>query len=148
MPETPQNATEMAKQIIAQYDVFIEEWVQDLTDEQIDSLLWTQETMLWLLDVFVLKKKTYAQRRLIAEKEEKKCEQIVWRIMRRLQLQDYECKDGKVVPKIKREFTVDINKLPQEYHTHNWNTIHALVDKRVATPGVTPGTGHLSFSIK
>lgn len=148
-PETtPKNTMQIAQDIIAQYDVFIEEWVQELTDEQIDSLLWTQDTMLWLLDVFVLKKKIYAQRRLLAEKEEKKCEQFVWRIMRRLQLHDYECKDWKVVPKIKREFTVDMKELPEEYHTHNRNTIHALVDKKVSVPGVTPGTGHLSFSVK
>lgn len=143
-----ENLINQSAELIKKYDAIIADGVKDLTDEQIDEVIWSQSDMSELLDGLVLRRKINTERRLIATKEEEKCDKFIYRIMERLGLELHESKDGKVSRSVQRRFETDLTLLPDEYKMAVWAKIHSMVSKKIAVPWVTPLEWHHKYSVR
>jgi len=78
----------------------------------------------------ILAKKVHADRRSIADREEKKVMQMINRIMRRARIENFESEDGKLKGKIAYRFEIkDESLIPEELKAPVWMKINSLVQK-------------------
>lgn len=128
------------KKLVDAYDKYFGDTAVDadkLTDEQIDKILAVQSDMDQAMWALILAKKIYAERRLIAEKQETLCKTLMHRIMRRQDIREYECQDGKAKFIPAWQFYVDIEQLPEEYKQYSYSKINSAITKWEKIPWVT-----------
>jgi hypothetical protein len=118
--------------LIEKYDNLILDLdVKELSDEDIDTILGSESEMLESIKQIIIAKKIYANRRLTAEKEEKKCDALTSRIMRRLEIDNFETEDGNVKKTIQRTFETDLKKLSNDYKMASRSKIHSAITKNI-----------------
>ena len=120
--------------IIKAYDLLKDEDgrinVDKMTDEEIDQLCDLQNEMISeTLPSLVAFAKMQAQRRLKAKKEEDFAKVLIRRLMQRVDLQDFDCADGKVKLTKGTNYDIDLEKLPPELLAPNHASIRAKVNK-------------------
>lgn len=138
------------QKLVEAYDKYFGDTAVDadkLTDEQIDEILAVQSDMDQAMWALILAKKIYAERRLIAEKNEALCKTIMHRIMRRQDVKEYECQDGKAKFVPAWQFEVDMVALPEDYKMHSYGKINAAITKWEKIQWVTVLAWHPSIRI-
>lgn len=149
----PANLTAQAQQLVNAYDdavELLEKW-QELTDEQIDAMLWSEADLWKMLDWLILMKKIQADRRKIAEKEEEKCMTFITRIMKRLEVEDRSCEDWKASWKIvyRREYRDKEKKtVPLEYMWPVRWTINSAVQKWIKVEWIEVFEWNLAVQVR
>lgn len=147
----PTDLTIKAQKLVNAYDdavEMLEKW-KDLTDEQIDAIIWTESDMWSMISALILMKKTHAERRKIAEKEEEKCMKFIARMMKRLKVEDRVCEDWKAVWKKtrRREYT-DLEKIPAELLAPVWWKINSLIQQDEKVPWVEVVEWYLAVQVR
>lgn len=137
-----------AQDIINKYDDLISTWVKNLSDEQIDELIGTEEWLLNVIESMILTRKIHTERRLIASKEEEKIDTIITRSMNRLWLDNFECVDWKIKKTVQWRFEVDIEKVPREFLQQNRWKIHSAIVKNEKLEGVNVLEWHNKYSVR
>lgn len=148
---TPAELMLQAQQLVKAYDEaveLLEKW-QEITDEQIDAIIGTESDMWNMISALILMKKTQANRRLIAEKEEEKCMVFIKRLMKKLKVEDWICDDWKAVWKKtrRREYT-DIEQIPTEFKAPVRWSINAQIQKDVKIPWTQIVEWYLAVTVR
>ncbi len=113
--------------------------IDKMTDEEIDKLFELEnEMVLDSLPALVLFAKTQAQRRLKAEKEEEFAKVLIRRMMQRVNIENFDCDDGKVKATRSIKYDIDEEKLPQDFFMPNHASIRAKLGKDETVEWVTP----------
>ena len=147
---TPEKLLTIARELVNKYDEINEslEKKQEMSDEMIDEILWAEAESSEVLHSLLLAKKIQAERRLIAEKEEKKIMAMINRIMVRTRQDNFECEDGKIKSKVVYRFDiVDEDKVPQDMKAPVWQKINSLIQKWEDVPWVEKWDWYLSSRI-
>jgi len=127
---------ETAMRILMQYDEAKEELEkgEELTDDQIDKFIWSEEQMWNVLSALITMKKIQANRRLIAEKEEEKIMVFVKRIMNRLDLKEWSAEDWKAKWKVhyRREYAdkETFKWIPKKFFRPNYQAINKMIQEK------------------
>ena len=125
-----------AQFLVDKYNELSDNLTETITDEAIDSILWTEEELLQAIDALVLYNRINAERRLRAEKEEDKSKKMVNRIMKKLWLDSYSSEDGSIKKKVSWQFQSDLEKLPESFKMASWQAINSVVSKWGEIPWV------------
>ena len=148
---TPAELMTQAQQLVKAYDEAVEsleKW-QEISDEQIDALIWTESDMWNMISALILMKKTHANRRLIAEKEEEKCMIFVKRLMKKLKVEDRVCDDWKATwKKTRRRQYTDIDQVPKEFLAPVRWSINSQIQKDVKIPWTQIVEWYLAITVK
>lgn len=145
----PTDLLQIAQSLVDKFDTLLEQWIDELTDEQVDEVIWSQENMMMLLDSMIVIKKLNAQRRLKAEKEEKKADKLIYRLMVRTWLDTHDSPDWKITKSVQRKFDVpDVSALPDDCKMMSWGTIHSRVAKWEDVPWVIVDRWYDKYSVR
>lgn len=112
--------------------------IDDLTDEQIDELITLESNLDNSFDALISAKKFYAERKKIAEQNEKLATRILLRIMKQQWVEKKEWENWKASMQFTWKFDVDAEKLPKEYLSVNHMSITAKLNKWESVEWVTP----------
>ena len=112
--------------------------IDDLTDEQIDELITLESDLDNSFDALISAKKFYADRKKIAEQNEKLATRILLRIMKQLSVEQKEWENWKANMQFSWKFDIDIDKLPKELLMANHSSITAKLNKGEKIKWVTP----------
>ena len=146
----PEKLLTIARELVNKYDEINEslQKKQEMTDEMIDEILWAEAESSEVLHSLLLAKKIQAERRLVAEKEEKKIVAMINRIMVRTRQETYECEDGKIKSKVVYRFDiVDESQVPQDMKAPVWQKINSLIQNWEDVPWVQKWDWYLSSRI-
>lgn len=139
--------------IIKSYDLLKDEDgrinIEKMTDEQIDELVDLQNEMISeTLPSLVAFAKMQTARRLKAEKEEEFAKVLIRRLMQRVDLQDFDCVDGKIKMTKGTKYDIDLTKLSPELLAPNHASIRAKINKWENIDWVIPTMHYFTASIK
>ena len=112
--------------------------VDDLTDEQIDEVIALESNLDQSFDALISAKKFYAERKKIAEQNEKLATRILLKIMKLQGVEKKEWENGKASMQFTRKFETDLEKLPKEYLSVNHMSITSKLNKWESIDGVVP----------
>lgn len=139
------------KNIITAYDMLRDDtWsinVDKLTDQQIDDLIDLQWDMLNQLPWLIAHKKQQAMIRLKAKNEEEAAETVINRIMRRLDIRDFDCEYWKVKTVETIKYDTYIDQIPSEYMMPNHASIRSVLSKWQKIGWVIPTHTFISSKI-
>lgn len=141
-----------AQTIVKMYDEIYEEikWItdQDELNKILDQLFDTSD-LEEALESMILYTNINVNRRLQADKEEKKAKKLIARLMTRLWKTDFVWTDWIVSwkPAIAWEYIEDV-PLPADYMMPSRNTVNSAVQKWINLPFVKRLTNYFAFTIK
>lgn len=112
--------------------------VEDLTDEQIDELITLESDLDKSFDALISAKKFYAERKKIAEQNEKLATRVLLRIMKQQWVEKKEWENWKAAMQFTWKFDTDMGKLPKELLMANHMSITAKLNKWESIEWVVP----------
>lgn len=128
---------EAYKNMLEAYKLLAEN-IDDLTDEQIDELIILESNLDNSFDALISAKKFYAERKKIAEQNEKLATRILLRIMKQQGVEKKEWENWKASMQFSWKFDVDTEKLPKELFSVNHMSITSKLNKWESIEWVTP----------
>jgi len=145
-PIGPEAALKEVGKLLNAYDSFFWEEAafnpDTMTDEDIESIIASEEDMGTMLNTLILAQKVYWSRKLRAEKNAKFCTKLMAKIMKTLDEKEWESSDGKAkfVPAWK--FDADMAKLPEEFKMVCFAKVVAALNKNEKVKGVSNPEGY------
>lgn len=126
--------------ILEKYDSFFgdEYDLEDLSEEQIEEIIETENDLGKWLDSLLLAYKINSARKKKFEKIEKKLKTLISWFMRRLEMDKYESDDAKVSTTFYFKYESDVSKIPAEYMMLSWSRIQSALRKGIDVDGVIP----------
>lgn len=118
--------------------------IDDLTDEMIDDVIKLESDLDNSFDALISAKKFYAERKKLAEQQEKLATRILLKIMQLQWVEKKEWENWKASMQFTWKFETDLEKLPKEYLSVNHMSITSKLNKWESIEWVIP-TGKYPF---
>lgn len=137
-----------AKNIIEKYKLLVSLQPEDLTDEEIESICNIECDMKQLTDALIWEHKIYRERARIADKQSEYIKKIINYCMRKQWLDVFAWENWKVSSSKAWKRDLDMNNVPEEFKSVNYQTINSKLNKWETIPWITPTQAFISYTVR
>lgn len=134
--------------IINKYKQLISTDVEDLTDEQITEICDIECNIDETVDNLLLEYKIFQNRCKIAEKNMENIKKMVYFYMTRTEKENFLWENWKISSSKYWKWDLNIDNIPKELLTVNYQTINAKLNKWEKINWIIPTISHISYNIR